>query len=89
MFLHLVSANYLDDYRVLVKFNESSEGIVDFFQSLEDIIFKPLQDPNYFSQFSLDHELGTLVWTNGPDFAPEYLYFLAFRGVPDLHANFK
>jgi hypothetical protein len=89
MFLHVVSAKYLNDYKVLVRFNDSSEGIADFSQSLEGKIFEPLKDLNYFSQFSLDSDLGTLVWPNGADFAPEYLYFLAFKEVSELQTKFE
>lgn len=89
MFLSVVAADHINGYKVLIKFNDSSEGIADFSQSLEGKIFEPLQDPDYFSQFSLDPELGTLVWPNGADFAPEYLYFLAFKDFPELQAKFE
>ena len=86
---YVVSANYIDGYKILIKFNDSSEGIADLSQSLEGKVFKPLEDLDFFAQFSLDHELGTLVWPNGADFAPEYLYFLAFKDVPELQAKFE
>ena len=60
MFLHVVSASYLNDYKILIRFNDSSEGIADLSQELDGTVFEPLKDLGYFPQFSLDDELGTL-----------------------------
>jgi hypothetical protein len=40
----------------------------------QDGIFAPLNDPAYFRKVELDEELGTIVWPNGADFAPETLH---------------
>jgi len=37
---------------------------------------KPLKDKDRFREFVLDKELETIVWPNGADFAPEFLYQL-------------
>jgi hypothetical protein len=36
-------------------------------------VFEPLQDPAYFAKVSVDTELGTVVWPNDADIAPETL----------------
>jgi len=89
MFLHIISASYVDNYKIALKFNNGSEGIADLFESLTGKVFEPLQDLLLFQQFELDQELGTVCWRNGADFAPEYLYFLAFRNVPELQTQFQ
>ena len=89
MFLHITYATYLDGYKILVKFNDHSEGVVDLAESLNGSVFAPLKNLEIFQQFNLDNELGTLTWCNGADFAPEYLYFLAFKNVPELQQKFE
>jgi Protein of unknown function (DUF2442) len=32
-----------------------------------------LRDVEYFRKFEVSRELGTVVWPNGADFAPEFL----------------
>lgn len=88
MFLHIISAEYVDGYKITIKFNNQSEGIADLSNSLQGKVFEPLQDLTLFQEFAVDTELGTIVWKNGADFAPEYLYFLAFQDVPELQDQF-
>lgn len=35
---------------------------------------RPLNDPDYFAQVTVDPELRTVVWPNGLDLAPEVLH---------------
>lgn len=89
MFLHVVSACYVDRYRIKIQFNDRRTGIVDLADSLKGKVFRPLQDLDLFQQFEVDAEVGTICWYNGADFAPEYLYFLAFRDLPELQEQFE
>jgi hypothetical protein len=61
-------------YRVWVQFGDGTSGEIDLADELWGEVFEPLKDPMAFAQVSVDSELGTLVWPNGADFAPEYLY---------------
>jgi len=37
-------------------------------------LFEPVTEPALFQQFSVHPEFHTLVWPNGADLAPEFLY---------------
>jgi hypothetical protein len=64
-------ARHLGAHRVWIYFDDGLEGEVDLQGELWGEIFRPLLDPAYFARFRVDH---TLVWPNGADFAPEFLY---------------
>ena len=72
----VIEAKYIKDYTLYLRFTDGSEGEVDFEQDLEGEIFEPLtlKDISYFKNFTVDQELHTVVWPNGADFAPEFLY---------------
>jgi hypothetical protein len=57
-----------------LSFDDGTGGEVDFSEEDWSGIFAPLSDPEFFARFELDEELGTLVWPNGADIAPETLH---------------
>ncbi|WP_022853462.1 DUF2442 domain-containing protein [Thermodesulfatator atlanticus] len=89
MFTKIKKAQYIGDYKIKLLFEDGNEGIVDLSNSLEGKIFESLKDKNFFARFKLDEELGTVVWENGADFAPEYLYYLAFKDREDLQKKIR
>jgi len=88
-FLHVTNARYVEGYKVEVSFNNGRKGIADLAEALKGPVFEPLKNKNEFSTLSLDEELETIVWPNGADLAPEYIYFQAFKNDPELQAQFK
>ena len=89
MFLHVIQAKYLDSYRVELLFDNGRRGVADLSEALHGPMFEPLSDMRAFRQLRVDDELQTVVWPNGADLAPEYLYFLAFRSEADLEEQFR
>jgi hypothetical protein len=73
MLINVIEASYCGGHRVWLKFNDGLQGEVDLTSELSGEVFQPLQDPAYFASFRLD---GTLSWSNGADFAPEFLHAL-------------
>lgn len=68
---------YFKDHKINISFNDGKSGIID----LADIIFKDsrnvfkdLRNIDQFKKMKLD--MDTVVWSNGADLAPEFLYEL-------------
>ena len=74
MILHVREARYVRDYVIWFRFNDGAEGEVDLSGELEGEVFEPLKDLTAFKRFQVDPELETIVWENGADLAPEFLY---------------
>jgi len=74
MILHVKEAKYLHDYVLWLRFNDGAEGVVDLKDKLYGEVFEPLKDIERFKSFKVDPDLETIVWDNGADLAPEFLY---------------
>jgi len=77
MFIHVNDARYLGDYKVWLSFNDGAQGEVDLASELYGEIFEPLEDVSFFKSFTLEGH--TLSWSNGADFAPEFLHELVLQ----------
>ena len=87
--LSVRNAEYLDAYRLRLTFDDGIAGVADLEDTLAQDsrpIFARLKALEHFRDFALDH--GTVVWSNGLDMAPEYLFYLAFRNNPQLRDQF-
>ena len=71
MFTHVEQAKYVDDYKIWLSFTDGAEGEIDLSSELYGEIFEPLKDVSFFRSFTLEGH--TLTWSNGADFAPEFL----------------
>jgi len=65
---------YLSDYKLLLTFEDGTTRLVDLANELEGEIFEPLKDIRYFKTVRVDPELDTIVWDNGADMSPDFLY---------------
>lgn len=74
MFLHVIKAQVVSQYRLLLEFNDGSVREVDLSQELYGEVFEPLRNPEFFATVAVNPETGTVEWPNGADFAPEYLH---------------
>jgi hypothetical protein len=74
MILHVVDVKYVRDYVIWVRFNDGIDGEVDLLAELEGEVFGPLKDKDLFKTVKVDPLLQTIVWDNGADLAPEFLY---------------
>ena len=61
-------------YTLVVRFEDGVCRRVDLKDHAWRGVFAPLKDPAVFATAYVDQEAGTVVWPNGADVAPEFLY---------------
>jgi hypothetical protein len=85
MLIDLVFAEYCGDYKIRLKFEDGKSGVIDFADyKNKGGVFKQFKNLDFFKSFKVDPELGTLVWNNEIDIAPEILYSKATNSsLPD------
>jgi hypothetical protein len=72
----VVAARVCGPYSVFVVFDDGVSKQVNLERYLKGPIYEPVREPKGFAKLRVDHELGTIVWPNGADFAPDTLYVL-------------
>jgi hypothetical protein len=73
--MHFIkSVEYVSDYKLALTFEDDSTRLVDLANELDGEVFEPLKDIAYFKTVRVDPDLDTIVWDNGADMAPEFLY---------------
>ena len=78
------SVSHLGEYRLRVGFVDGTFRTIDLGPKLAKLvgpIFEPLRDVAYFAQVSVDPEIGTVVWPNGADIAPDVIHEGSFDEV--------
>lgn len=73
----ITAVEHLGGFRLRLSFADGLVGDVDLADRLAGEVgpvFEPLQEVEYFARVSVDAELGTVVWPNGADLAPDVLH---------------
>ena len=71
--MHTVKRSfYIEDYKILIEFDNNKFKIVDLKNEIWGPVFEPLKDVNYFKKVKAKG--GTIVWPNEADFCPDVLY---------------
>ncbi len=71
------NVEHLGGFRLRLTFADGLVSEVDLTEKLSGPVgpvFEPLKDPAFFAQVSVDAEVGTVVWPNGADLAPDALH---------------
>ncbi len=71
----VTEAKSLPQYRLWIRFSDGTEGeidLTDFIAADARSIVSELRDPEVFAAIRV--EMDTVVWANGFDLAPEFLY---------------
>ena len=75
MLCDIVNVKYIKDYKLKVVFEDNKQGIVDFSNYLnKGGVFDKFKDIDFFKNFSVSEDLGTIIWNNEIDIAPETIY---------------
>jgi hypothetical protein len=88
--LNIQKAEYIDDYKIHLLFNNGRTGTANLEQTIFDdnrVIFQKLRNKQNFREFKLAHS--TVVWLNELDLAPEYLFYLAFMKDNEFQEQFR
>jgi len=72
MLLDVIEFKILENYEILITFENKEVKKFSFKHLLNEKPFHLLEDPNLFNRVFLQY--GTLCWPNDIDIAPEYLY---------------
>ena len=70
--IYITHSSYVEDYILLLTFNNGIKKEVNLEPYLDQPIFEPLKDKLVFRNFTLNPF--TIQWENGADFSPEFLY---------------
>ena len=90
--IDIAKATPLGNKKLLIKFEEYPEEYVvdmsEFLDSWKDFhLVKVLEDEVAFQNFKIYH--GVILWANGFDIAPEYIFFLANKLKDEYQVLFK
>ena len=78
--MHYVKGvEYICEYKLLLTFEDGSVRLTDLQPHLDGEVFEPLREVAYFRRAAVSSDLDTIVWDNGADMSPDFLYEI---GVP-------
>jgi hypothetical protein len=72
MYLSVKYVQPLDNYKLLLTFENDEQRIFDMSSYIEKGIFTELKDQNFFKSVHISYD--TIEWGNGADLDPELLY---------------
>ena len=71
---YITDVRYEADYRLILTFEDGGTRRVDLASHLDGEVFEPLTDLGLFRTAHLNPDIDTVVWNNGADMSPDFLY---------------
>jgi hypothetical protein len=76
--MHFVKkVKYIFGYKLKLTFEDGSVRFVDLEPHLDGEIFAPLKKIEYFKRVQVNRDIDTIMWENGADLSPDFLYEIA------------
>ena len=76
--MHFVKkVKHISGYKLALTFEDGSVRFVDLEQHLDGEIFAPLKNIEYFKRVRVNRDINTIMWENGADLSPDFLYEIA------------
>ncbi len=72
MYLAVLDVKPLDDYKLLLTFENNEKRIFNVKPYMKKGLFKDLKDKNIFNSVKISFD--TIEWSNNLDICPEFLY---------------
>jgi len=73
---YITDVHYESDFKLRLQFEDKDQRMVDLKDHLDGEIFEPLTDIVRFRTAHLNSDIDTVVWENGADMSPDFLYEL-------------
>ncbi len=83
---YVTKVKYETGYRLLLTFENGGRRRVDLAPHLDGEVFEPLRDIKQFRTARLNTDIDTVVWDNGADMSPDFLYDIG-EPVDDVPAR--
>jgi hypothetical protein len=71
---YITDVQYDSGFKLYLQFEDGSWRIADLNQHLDGEVFEPLKDTARFRTAHLNPDIDTVVWDNGADMSPDFLY---------------
>ena len=74
MLHRIIEVEARPDFRVWIRFEDGTEGVVDLSDLVGKGVFAHWTEPGEFEKVHIDEEAGTIAWPGGLDVAPDRLW---------------
>jgi len=74
---YITDVEYEAGYCLRLRFEDGNLRRVDLADHLDGEVFEPLRDAGRFQTAHLNADIDTVVWDNGADMSPDFLYAIS------------
>ena len=71
---YIIGVQYISGFKLHLQFEDGRWRVADLESHLDGEVFEPLKNRIRFSTAHLNTDIDTVVWDNGADMSPDFLY---------------